>query len=69
MTATPKPVKQDWKKLEPGDEAIVIDDQDHEMPGIVDDKTPGSDVIWVVDHKGGGRRAFDHREGIRILRS
>lgn len=69
MTTKTKQVKQDWKKLEPGDEVIVIDNHDHETPGIVDAKTSGSDVIWIVDHKGRGRRAFDHREGIRILRT
>jgi hypothetical protein len=69
MTAKTKQVKQDWRKLEPGDEVIVIDDHAHETPGIIDAKTFSSDVVWVVDHKGGGRRAFDHREGIKILRT
>lgn len=36
MTTKPKQVKQDWKKLEPGDEVIVIGTHDHETPGIVD---------------------------------
>jgi hypothetical protein len=62
-----KHLTQNWKKLMPGDEVIVIDTQDHETPGIVDDKTPGSDVVWIVDHTGRGRRAFDHREGIKVL--
>lgn len=60
---------QDWKKLEPGDEVIVIDTHNHETSGLVDTKTAGSDVIWIVDHKGRGRRAFDHREGIKVLRT
>ena len=30
MTAKTKQVKQDWRKLEPGDEVIVIDDHAHE---------------------------------------
>jgi hypothetical protein len=69
MITKPNQVKLDWKKLEPGDEVIVIGTHGHETPGIVDAKTFSSDVIWIVDHKGRGRRAFDHREGIRILRS
>lgn len=64
-----KELKQDWKKLHPGDEVIVIDSNDEESPGLVDDKTPRSDVIWIVDHTGRGRRAIDHREGIKVLRT
>ncbi|BCW17400.1 hypothetical protein NtRootA9_01080 [Arthrobacter sp. NtRootA9] len=66
---SPKTVNQDWKKLEPGDAVVVIDADSNESPGIVDCKTTRSDVIWVVDHKGRGRRAFDHREGIKVVRS
>lgn len=66
---TTKAIKQDWKKLEPGDQVVVIDTNDHESSGIVDAKTATSDVIWIVDHKGRGRRAFDRREGIKVLRS
>lgn len=61
--------KQNWKKLEPGDEVVVIEANEDESPGIVDAKTVSSEVIWIVDHGGRGRRAFDHREGIRILRT
>ena len=64
-----KQIKQDWKKLVPGDQVIVIDTNDDESPGFVDCKTEGSDVIWIVDHTGRGRRAFDHREGIKVLRT
>lgn len=64
-----KEPKQNWKKLQPGDEVVVIDTDEKESPGLVDAKTPGSDVIWIVDHTGRGRRAFDHREGIRVLRT
>ena len=64
-----KQVKQDWKKLEPGDHVVVIDTNDEESPGLVDCKTSHSDVIWIVDHTGRGRRAFDHREGIKVLRT
>lgn len=64
-----KQVKQDWKKLEPGDHVVVIDVDDEESPGVVDCKTSRSDVIWIVDHTGRGRRAFDHREGIKVLRT
>jgi hypothetical protein len=61
--------RQNWKKLEPGDEVVVIHANEEESPGVVDAKTFGSEVIWVVDHTGRGRRAFDHREGIKIVRT
>lgn len=64
-----KQVKQDWKRLEPGDHVVVIDVDDEESPGVVDCKTTQSDVIWIVDHSGRGRRAFDHREGVKVLRT
>lgn len=64
-----KHLTQNWKKLMPGDEVIVTDTHDRETPGIVDDKTAGSDVVWIMDHAGRGRRAFDHREGIKVLRT
>jgi 3,4-dihydroxy-2-butanone 4-phosphate synthase len=61
--------QQNWEKLEPGDEVVVIDANEEESPGIVDAKTVSSEVIWILHHGGRGRRAFDHREGIRILRA
>jgi hypothetical protein len=64
-----KQVNQNWKKLEPGDYVIVIEGHDHELSGIVDAKTAASDVIWILDQKGRGRRAIDHREGIKVLRT
>jgi 3,4-dihydroxy-2-butanone 4-phosphate synthase len=63
MPTRTKQVKQDWQKLEPGDPVIVIDDHDHELPGIVVAKTAVSEVIWIMDQKAGDA-AIDHREGI-----
>jgi hypothetical protein len=31
--------------------------------------TVGSDVIWLVDHTGRGRRAFDHWDAMIVLRT
>ena len=62
-----KEAKQNWKKLEPGDHVVVIDSNDEESAGIVDCKTFGSEVIWIVDRNGRGRRAFDHREGVKVI--
>lgn len=56
---------QVWSGLTSGDAVKVAEPGRDPYPARVDMKTGNSDVVWVIDDSG-QRRAFDHREGVRI---
>lgn len=56
---------QEWSGLTAGDKVVITEPGRDPYLGRLETKTADSAVVWVVDG-GGQRRAFDHREGVRI---
>lgn len=56
---------QDWSELAEGTHVAITEPSNARYSATVDTKTDDSTVIWVID-SWGQRRAFDHREGIRL---
>jgi hypothetical protein len=59
---------QDWTGLNAGDRVQVFHPKIGPYTATVDTKTADSSVLWVY-REGGDRRAFDAREGIKIVPS
>ena len=56
---------QDWSALAEGTKVAISEPSNASYPAMVDTKTEDSSVVWVID-SWGQRRAFDHREGIKL---
>ena len=56
---------QDWSELAEGTKVAITEHRNTSYPAMVDTKTEDSSVVWVIDGWG-HRRAFDHREGIKL---
>jgi hypothetical protein len=61
-------IPQVWSGLTSGEPVSVTEPGRGAYSARVDTKTEDSAVVWVIDDKG-QRRAFDHREGVRIVRA
>jgi len=57
---------QDWTELEAKDIVRVIEPGRAAYRATIDTKTPDSSVVWVITATG-YRRAFDAKEGVRIV--
>lgn len=57
---------QDWTELATNDPVIIAEPGRERRRATIDAKTPDSTVVWVI-YKDRSRRAFDHREGIRLI--
>jgi len=57
---------QAWTELEAKDIVRVIEPGRVAYRATIDTKTPDSSVVWVITATG-YRRAFDAREGVRIV--
>lgn len=64
MTCDSNPV-QDWAGLTAGNQVTVTEPGRGSFPARVETKTADSAVVWVIGD-GGQRRAFDHREGVKV---
>lgn len=60
-----KNIPQVWSGLSSGEPVTVTEPGRGAFSARVDTKTENSAVVWVIDDNG-QRRAFDHREGVRI---
>jgi hypothetical protein len=65
MATTNHPV-QDWTALNFNDRVRVLETGRPAYMASVDTKTEDSSVVWIISDQG-VRRAFDAKEGIRIL--
>lgn len=65
MSQTDYPV-QDWTELAANDRVRVIEPGRAAYGATIDTKTLDSSVVWVITDKG-YRRAFDVREGVRMV--
>lgn len=63
-----KNIPQVWSGLSSGEPVTVTELGRGSYSARVDTKTEDSAVVWVIDDNG-QRRAFDHREGVRIARA
>ena len=58
-------IPQEWSGLTVGEPVTVTEPGRGKYSARLDIKTEDSAVVWVIDDNG-QRRAFDHREGVRI---
>jgi hypothetical protein len=65
MTYDSTPV-QDWSGLTAGNEVTVTEPGRGSFSARVETKTADSAVVWVIGY-GGQRRAFDHREDVKVV--
>jgi hypothetical protein len=65
MSTTYFPI-QDWTELAQQDIVRVIEPGGAGYRATIDTKTPDSSVVWIITATG-YRRAFDAREGVRIV--
>lgn len=61
-------IPQVWSGLTSGQAVTVTEPGRDAYSARLDTKTEDSAVVWVIDDNG-QRRAFDHREGVKIARA
>lgn len=58
----------DWAGLDPGEQIQVFRDAEMLTAGIVDATMPDGTGVWVIQHKGLGRRLYLQCDDLRIAK-
>lgn len=58
----------DWAGLHPGEQVQVYRDAEMLAAGTVDATMPDGTGVWLMQHKGLGRRLYNRCEDLRIAR-